>query len=49
MRIDPTSNAVGEPIAVGVLPDEIAVGTDDLFVGNFGSRSISVIDPGSAS
>jgi YVTN family beta-propeller protein len=32
-----------------VLPDEIAVGTDDLFVGNFGSRSISVIDPGSAS
>jgi hypothetical protein len=29
-----------------VLPDEIAVGPDDLFVGNFGSRSISVIDPG---
>ena len=46
MRIDVTSHEVGEPIPVGVWPDEIAVGTDQLFVGNFTSRSISVIDPG---
>ena len=35
---------LNNPIAVTTRP-----GTDDLFVGNFGSRSISVIDPGSAS
>jgi streptogramin lyase len=46
MRIDPTTYEVSEPIPVGVKPDEITVGTDHLFVGNVGSRSISVIDPG---
>jgi streptogramin lyase len=46
MRIDPTTHEVGEPIAVGVKPDEIAIGADHVFVGNVGSQTISVIDPG---
>ncbi len=46
VRIDPSTLEVGEPIPVGARPDEIAVGTDHLYVGNVGSRSISVIDPG---
>ena len=37
---------VGVAVRVGAVVDEIAVGTDQLFVGNFASRSISVIDPG---